>query len=106
MLFFANFIKKSLFITSKLNPNTYHLNVTGMHLSQLHVKIGIASLNNDPLDFTKNFKNIMKSIQKCKDLGCSIRVGSELEVCGYGCHDHYQEYDTIYHSWDVIKDIL
>ncbi len=47
-----------------------------MHLSQLHAKIGIASLNNDPLDFTKNFNNIMKSIQMCKDLGCSIRVGS------------------------------
>lgn len=49
-----------------------------MHLSQLHAKIGITSLNNDPLDFTKNFNNIMKSIQMCKDLGCSIRVGSEL----------------------------
>ena len=47
-----------------------------MHLSQLHAKIGICSLNNDPLDFQKNFQNIMKSIQKCKDLGCKIRVGS------------------------------
>jgi len=39
-------------------------------------------------------------------LGCSIRIGSELEVSGYGCADHFAEYDTIYHSWDIIKDIL
>ncbi len=76
-MFFAKLIKKSFAITKLRNQN-YRLNVTEMHLSQLHAKIGIASLNNDPLDFTKNYKNIMKSIQMCKDLGCSIRVGSEL----------------------------
>jgi NAD+ synthase (glutamine-hydrolysing) len=27
-------------------------------------------------------------------------------VCGYSCHDHFSEYDTVYHSWDVIRDIL
>jgi hypothetical protein len=37
-----------------------------MHLTQLHVKIGLTSINNDPLDFENNFKKIMKSIQLCK----------------------------------------
>jgi hypothetical protein len=77
-MFFAKLINKSFAISKKLRNKHYHLNVKGMHLSQLHAKIGIASLNNDPLDFTKNYNNIMKSIQMCKDLGCSIRVGSEL----------------------------
>jgi hypothetical protein len=81
-MFFANIFKISFKITTTKNliplNKTYQLRISKMHLSQLHAKIGIASLNNDPLDFTKNFNNIMKSIQMCKDLGCSIRVGSEL----------------------------
>ena len=35
-----------------------------------------------------------------------MRIGAELEVSGYACEDHFFEYDTIFHSWDVIKDIL
>ncbi len=34
-----------------------------MKLRQLHVKLGLCSLNNDPLDFKKNYKNIMESIE-------------------------------------------
>lgn len=83
-MFFANlYLIKRLFCI-KININflgfstlkNYHLNSSKMHLSQVYAKIGISSLNNDPLDFSKNFNNIMKSIQKCKDLGCKIRVGS------------------------------
>ena len=77
-----------------------------MKLRQLHVKIGLCSLNNDPLDFKKNYKNIMDSIEECKKLNCSIRIGGELEISGYACEDHFLEYDTVFHSWDVIKDIL
>lgn len=77
-----------------------------MKLRQLHVKLGMCSLNNDPLDFRNNFTRIMKSIELCKSLGCLIRIGAELEVPGYGCNDHFLEYDTTYHSWDVIKDII
>lgn len=29
-----------------------------------------------------------------------------MEVSGYACEDHFLEYDTIFHSWDVIKDLL
>ena len=29
-----------------------------MKLRQLHVKIGVCSLNNDPLDFSNNYKKI------------------------------------------------
>ena len=77
-----------------------------LKLRQSHVKIGVVSINTVPLDFKKNYNNIMLSIQQCIDMGCSIRVGSELEVSGYGCADHFIEYDTIFHSWDIIKDII
>jgi NAD+ synthase (glutamine-hydrolysing) len=60
-----------------------------MRLKQLHVKVGVASINNVALDFKRNYENIMKSIYQCIDLGCSIRIGSELEIPGYGCADHF-----------------
>lgn len=77
-----------------------------MQLYQQYVKIGACSINSDPLDFKKNFDRIMKSIQICKNLGCSIRMGGEMEVAGYLSHDHFLEYDTTMHSWEVIRDIL
>lgn len=49
-----------------------------MKLRQLHVKIGLCTLNNDPLDFKKNYKRIYQSIDECRKLNCSIRVGGEL----------------------------
>lgn len=53
------------------------------------VKIGLCALNNDPIDFKRNFENIMKSIELCKKKGCKIRIGPELEVSGYACNDHF-----------------
>jgi NAD+ synthase (glutamine-hydrolysing) len=29
-------------------------------------------------------------------------VGPELEVCGYGCEDHFLELDTVEHAWEVL----
>jgi hypothetical protein len=31
-----------------------------------------------------------------------VQVGPELEVCGYGCEDHFSELDTVEHSWEVL----
>lgn len=76
------------------------------NLKPMLVKIGMCTLNNDPLNFKKNRDNIIKSIKMCKQQGCSIRVGSQLEVSGYSCEDHFNEYDTIIHSWSVVGDII
>lgn len=35
-----------------------------------------------------------------------LRVGPELEVCGYGCLDHLLESDTFLHSWEVLATII
>lgn len=35
-------------------------------MKPLVVKIGMCSVNNDPLSFKKNRDNIIKSIEKCK----------------------------------------
>lgn len=34
------------------------------------------------------------------------RLGPELEVCGYGCEDHFLEQDTVTHSWECIAELL
>jgi NAD+ synthase (glutamine-hydrolysing) len=43
---------------------------------------------------------------EAKRLGATFRLGPELEVCGYGCEDHFFELDTVRHSWQTIAEIL
>lgn len=70
------------------------------------VKIGMCSLNTNPLNFKSNRDRIIESIKRCKEKECVIRIGNELEVPGYMCEDHFKENDTIVHSWQVIGEIL
>jgi NAD+ synthase (glutamine-hydrolysing) len=51
------------------------------------------------MDFEGNKKNILESLKIAKENNCTLRVGPELEICGYGCEDHFLETDTIDHSW-------
>uniref|UniRef100_A0A8B9XY38 Uncharacterized protein n=1 Tax=Bos mutus grunniens TaxID=30521 RepID=A0A8B9XY38_BOSMU len=37
-------------------------------------------------------------IEIAKHRGARYRLGPELEICGYGCWDHYYESDTLLHS--------
>ena len=30
------------------------------------------------------------------------QVGPELEICGYGCEDHFFELDTVNHCWEAL----
>ncbi|EGR27476.1 hypothetical protein IMG5_195230 [Ichthyophthirius multifiliis] len=41
-----------------------------------------------------------------KENKCTIRLGPELEISGYGCEDHFLELDTVTHSWEVLGEIL
>ena len=75
-------------------------------LKPLMVKVGMCTVNNGSLDFKKNYERIMESIRRCKEQGCKIRVGTELEIPGYGCYDHFKEYDTINHSWEIVAEII
>lgn len=38
--------------------------------------------------------------------GARVRLGPELEICGYGCADHFFELDTEKHSWEILKEIV
>lgn len=69
-------------------------------------RIAVCTLNQLALQFDGNLNRIVKSIQLAKEKGAILRVGPELEVCGYSCEDAYFEPDTEVHSWQVLNSII
>ncbi|XP_053545206.1 glutamine-dependent NAD(+) synthetase [Bombina bombina] len=70
------------------------------------VTLASSSLNQWVLDFQGNFIRILHSIKIAKEKGARYRLGPELEICGYGCADHFFESDTILHSFQVLGKLL
>uniref|UniRef100_A0A8P0PF07 Glutamine-dependent NAD(+) synthetase n=1 Tax=Canis lupus familiaris TaxID=9615 RepID=A0A8P0PF07_CANLF len=70
------------------------------------VTVAACALNQWALDFQGNLQRILKSIEIAKRKGARYRLGPELEICGYGCWDHYYESDTLLHSLQVLAALL
>lgn len=70
------------------------------------VTVATCALNQWALDFEGNLERIAKSIEIAKEKGARYRLGPELEICGYGCADHYYESDTLLHSFQVLAKLL
>ncbi|XP_017275047.1 glutamine-dependent NAD(+) synthetase [Kryptolebias marmoratus] len=70
------------------------------------VTVATCSLNQWALDFEGNLERILKSIEIAKANGAKYRLGPELEICGYGCADHFFESDTLLHSFQALKTLL
>ncbi|XP_049851953.1 glutamine-dependent NAD(+) synthetase-like [Schistocerca gregaria] len=70
------------------------------------VTLATCSLAQWSLDFYGNLNRIVKSIVAAKNLGARYRLGPELELCGYGCEDHFLEPDTVDHCWETLEMIL
>ncbi|XP_012876639.1 PREDICTED: glutamine-dependent NAD(+) synthetase isoform X2 [Dipodomys ordii] len=70
------------------------------------VTVATCALNQWALDFEGNLHRILRSIEIAKNKGARYRLGPELEICGYGCWDHYYESDTLLHSLEVLKALL
>lgn len=70
------------------------------------VKVATCNLAQQALDFGHNQRRILESIKKAKAAGCTYRLGSELEIPGYGCEDHFYELDTKTFSWISLKEIM
>nr|XP_012145464.1 PREDICTED: probable glutamine-dependent NAD(+) synthetase isoform X2 [Megachile rotundata] len=70
------------------------------------VTVAVCTLNQWAMDFDGNARRILQSIQEAKDAGATYRSGPELEICGYGCEDHFYESDTLLHSWEVLAMII
>ncbi|KAM7164316.1 glutamine-dependent NAD(+) synthetase isoform 2-T2 [Macrochelys suwanniensis] len=70
------------------------------------VTVATCALNQWALDFDGNLARILQSIEIAKYKGARYRLGPELEICGYGCSDHYYESDTLLHSFEVLAKLL
>ncbi|KAK2737415.1 glutamine-dependent NAD(+) synthetase [Myotisia sp. PD_48] len=70
------------------------------------IKVATCSLRNWALDYEGNRRRIVESIHKAKAAGASLRVGPELEICGYSCLDHLLEADLYLHCWEILCLIL
>ena len=71
-----------------------------------HITVATCSLNQWALDWEGNTSRIIRSIEIAKAAGATLRVGPELEICGYGCLDHFLEQDIYLHCWEMLTRIL
>ncbi|KAK4698063.1 NAD+ synthase (glutamine-hydrolyzing), partial [Lecanoromycetidae sp. Uapishka_2] len=70
------------------------------------IKVATCVLNQWSLDFDGNTTRILESIRISYEQGARIRCGPELEICGYGCLDHYFENDVYEASLECLKKII
>lgn len=70
------------------------------------VTVATCNLNQWALDFNGNMERIFQSCLIAKARGCVYRLGPELEICGYGCEDHFLEHDTFAHCWESLAELL
>uniref|UniRef100_A0A8C9VDG2 Glutamine-dependent NAD(+) synthetase n=1 Tax=Scleropages formosus TaxID=113540 RepID=A0A8C9VDG2_SCLFO len=70
------------------------------------VILATCALNQWALDFDGNLRRILKSVEVARSRGARYRLGPELDVCGYGCADHFYESDTLLHCFQVLKELL
>jgi len=70
------------------------------------VTVATCNLNQWALDFDGNVKRILISCKEAKEKGATYRLGPELEICGYGCDDHYLESDTFLHCWESLEELF
>ena len=63
-------------------------------------------LNQWALDFSGNLQRIYQSCIEAKKQNATYRLGPELELCGYGCEDHFFETDTYMHCWESLSELL
>lgn len=70
------------------------------------ITVATCSLRQWSLDYEGNTRRIIESIKKAKAAGARVRVGSELEIPGYGCGDHFREHDLYENCWEMLKRIM
>ncbi|KAL2197306.1 carbon-nitrogen hydrolase [Corynascus similis CBS 632.67] len=70
------------------------------------VTVATCSLNQWVLDWEGNLARIIESIHLAKAAGARLRVGPELEICGYSSLDHFHELDVYTHSLEMLCQLL
>jgi len=70
------------------------------------MKIGAASLNQTPLDWANNKKNILTAIEMAKKEGVELLSLPEMCITGYGCEDLFLHPWVAEKSLNILLEIL
>lgn len=70
------------------------------------VKVAAAALNQTPLDWERNKKNILSAITEARGEGVSILCLPELCITGYGCEDAFLSPGVHAMALEVLGEIL
>jgi NAD+ synthase (glutamine-hydrolysing) len=69
------------------------------------IKVAAAVVNQTPLDWDGNLKNILDSIAHAKAQGATVVCLPELSICGYGCEDAFHSPGLHEMSWAQLGKI-
>jgi len=70
------------------------------------VKVAAGVLNQTPIDWSSNLKNISDTITLAREEGCSLLCLPELCITGYGCEDAFHSAGIRDSAVQVLKEIL
>jgi NAD+ synthase (glutamine-hydrolysing) len=71
-----------------------------------YIKVGAATLNQTPLDWKSNQKNIIAAIEAARADSVSILCLPELCISGYGCEDTFLAPGTLAQSRKILQEIV
>ncbi len=69
-----------------------------------HVHVGVAALNQTPLDWRQNVDNVLAAIEEAKKADVSVLCLPELCLTGYGCEDMFHSLDVAARAARVLFD--
>ena len=72
-----------------------------MHL----IKVAAAALNQTPLDWDGNSRNIIAAIREARADGAGVLCLPELCITGYGCEDAFHGAWMHHSAWKILQAI-
>ena len=70
------------------------------------LRIAGAAVNQTPIDWAGNLRNISGAIEKAKREGADLICFSELTITGYGCEDLFLSEWLTETAWSKLNDII
>ncbi len=69
------------------------------------IKVGAAVLNQTPLDWRGNRRNILATIHRAKEQGVGLLCLPEMAITGHGCEDAFQSPDLQRTALEILLEI-
>lgn len=69
------------------------------------VTLGAAALNQLPLDWNGNKRNISEAIRQAKEKGVKLLCLPELCITGYGCEDMFLSTSVLDRAWRIVEEL-